>query len=91
MRSWIIDAAALPDKAALHAWAAAALPLPSYYGGNLDALYDCLSSLGSDTAVTVQNAAELPRRFGKWGQSVLRLLARAGAENPHLTVRIEDQ
>ena len=91
MRVWIIDAAVLPDKAALHAWAATALPLPPYYGGNLDALYDCLSCLGTDTAITVQNAAELPRRFGKWGQSVLRLLARAGAENPHLTMRIGER
>ena len=91
MRGWIIDAAALPDETALHVWAAAALPLPPHYGGNLDALYDSLTSLGSDTAITVQNAADLPRRFGRWGQSVLRLLKRAGAENPHLTVTVEGQ
>lgn len=91
MRVWTIDAAVLQSREQLHEWAAAALPLPPYYGNNLDALYDCLSSLGSDTCITVQNAAELPHRFGKWGQSVLRLFARAGTENPHLTVSIKEQ
>ena len=91
MRVWTIDAALLPDRAALHAWAAAALPLPPYYGGNLDALYDVLSTLGTDTQIVVEHADALPARFGGWGQAVLRLLCRAGAENPHLTVTVGGQ
>lgn len=88
MRTWIIDAAALQSREQLHEWAAAALPLPPYYGHNLDALHDALCELGTDTGISVLNADELPRRFGRWGQSVLRLLAQAGEQNPHLTVDI---
>ena len=91
MRVWTIDAALLPDRAALHAWAAAALPLPAYYGNTLDALYDVLSTLDVDTQIFVEHAGALPDRFGHWGQAVLRLLARAGEENPHLTVTVNDQ
>lgn len=91
MRVWIIDAAALLSREQLHEWAAAALPLPSYYGRNLDALHDVLCELGTDTSITVWNAGKLPRHFGRWGQSLLQLLTQAAAQNPHLTVDITDQ
>ena len=41
-----IDGRAAPDKAALLALLAAALKFPAYFGGNLDALEDCLRDLG---------------------------------------------
>ena len=88
MRVWIIDAAALPDKETLYTWAAAALPLPPYYGGNLDALHDVLCELGTDTCITVEHAEELPHRFGRWGQSVLCLLKQAREENHNVHVDI---
>lgn len=91
MRIWVIDAAALQSREQLHEWAAAALPLPPYYGRNLDALHDVLCELGTDTGITVQNAGALLHRFGRWGQSVLWLLAQAGEQNPHLTVDIFGQ
>ena len=50
-----------------------------------------LSTLGTDTQIVVEHADALPARFGGWGQAVLRLLCRAGAENPHLTVTVGGQ
>ena len=40
-----INGAAVPDKAALMAALAAAFRFPAYFGGNWDALLDCLRSL----------------------------------------------
>lgn len=40
-----IDGRAVPDRAALLSQLAAALKFPSYFGGNLDALHDCLNDL----------------------------------------------
>ena len=91
MRTWIIDAAALQSREQLHEWASAALPLPPYYGRSLDALHDVLCELGTETSIQVHNAGELPGRFGRWGQSVLRMLVQTGAQNPHLTVEITAQ
>lgn len=43
-----IDGAAAPDKAGLLAALAAAFRFPSYFGGNWDALLDCLRSLPNE-------------------------------------------
>ncbi|OGR52802.1 MAG: hypothetical protein A2049_06775 [Elusimicrobia bacterium GWA2_62_23] len=40
-----LDGAVIPDKAALMPAIAAAFRFPSYFGGNWDALLDCLRSL----------------------------------------------
>ena len=40
-----IDGRAVPDRAALLSQLAAALKFPAYFGGNLDALHDCVSDL----------------------------------------------
>lgn len=41
-----VDGRRAPDKAALLAQVAAALHFPDYFGGNLDALDECLRDLG---------------------------------------------
>lgn len=40
-----IDGRAVPDRAALLSRLAAELKFPDYFGGNLDALHDCLDDL----------------------------------------------
>jgi len=44
----VIDGAAVPDKAALMAALAPAFRFPAYFGGNWDALLDCLRSLPNE-------------------------------------------
>lgn len=43
MREYVVDLAGVRERAALHARLREALPLPSWYGDNLDALYDALT------------------------------------------------
>ena len=38
----VLDGTRMTDRAALHAELKRAMALPDYYGGNLDALNDCL-------------------------------------------------
>ncbi len=42
--SYVIDLSAAADKREIHDLLARALNLPDYYGRNLDALWDCLTS-----------------------------------------------
>ena len=79
-----IDCAALSDKAAAHAYLAKALALPEWYGGNLDALYDCLTELGP-CRIVLSGAAEL-RRSGGYGAKILAVLEDAARGNPDLTL-----
>ena len=73
------------DRRALHTYLQEALGLPEYYGKNLDALYDCLTEIGEDTAIC---AAFAPYRKRGYEDSVRRVLRDAEAANPHLCVFI---
>ena len=56
-----------------------ALSFPLYFGGNLDALYDCLTEIGTPTAIVVTDAAAADR-------TILRVLRDAARENSNLTL-----
>ena len=65
----------------VHAYLMEILPLPPYYGRNLDALYDCLTEL-ENTELVICHTREAPRSFA----SVRQVLTDAAQDNPALTV-----
>lgn len=69
---------------------AQALSLPEWYGRNLDALFDCLTELGEDVTVRLFRRETLEDRLGRRGRALVRLLRRAAAENPHITLLEEE-
>ncbi len=50
----VLDAMKMQTREEAHVYLKDALELPEYYGGNLDALYDCLSEMGQ-LELEVQN------------------------------------
>ena len=50
---YTIDLRNVKDPESMHDIIEYSLPVPEYYGRNLDALYDVLTTLPSDTGVTV--------------------------------------
>lgn len=62
------------------------LRLPDYYGGNLDALCDCLGEIGEPTEITLVYAACLRRRLGAYGERLIAALTACAKENPNLNV-----
>lgn len=65
----------------LHNYLMEHLPLPNYYGGNLDALHDCLTEL-SDTQLIISHTKEAAPFFAR----VERVLFDSAKENPALSV-----
>lgn len=63
---------------------------PAYYGRNLDALFDCLTDCPEALTVRLLHRDRLEDRLGRRGQGLTRLLRRAAAENPRLTLLEED-
>jgi ribonuclease inhibitor len=55
MREVILDCGRATDSEKLHQVFAQALYFPQWYGGTLDALYDCLTDLPEPTHVILRN------------------------------------
>jgi len=74
-----------PDrsKEALHEYLAKRLAFPSYYGKNLDALYDCLTDIHEDTCIGLFMPDDAENEYLR---RTAETFADAEEENRHLCV-----
>ena len=70
------------NRAELHGYFISKLDLPPYYGGNLDALYECVSEIVEDTRISVA-VSEDADWYTRKAASVFE---EAAEDNEHLTV-----
>ncbi|MBD8973960.1 MAG: hypothetical protein EGQ63_09010 [Clostridiales bacterium] len=73
-----LDFGDIQDKQELHQYIKTRLALPAYYGANLDALYDCLTSSNAITSVRIQNMNHLQRVLGEYAQVLIEVFRDAG-------------
>ena len=88
MKYVTIDCKNMVDEASVHNTFAAALEFPAYYGRNLDALYDLLSTC-PETTLTLTNAAALGELF-RYGDNLKLTLEDAAKANELLTLEYRD-
>lgn len=84
MKTVTLDGAVLASKEALHQTLAQTLAFPDWYGGNLDALFDCLTDLSEEVSITLLNWDGL----GDYGQRVKKVLLAADRENDRITLQV---
>lgn len=89
MRTFCLDGAQVADPETLHSLLAEGLEFPGWYGGNLDALYDCLTDCDDELELTVTDAAALERALGDYADRFFRVLEDAAAENDCLHVTVD--
>jgi len=87
MRCVTIDCTPMTDPDQVHDLFAAALEFPEWYGRNLDALYDLLSTC-PPTRLTLTNASAIDGMF-RYGDNLKLAIEDAQKDNPHLTVIFE--
>lgn len=63
----------LANQQLLHETIARQLHLPDYYGENLDALWDILSSWNEPLAIIIEKPTRFVEQLGGYGESVLQL------------------
>ena len=85
MTELILDGLTLKSREELHDALTQGLHLPSYFGRNLDALFDCMTERREETRLCLRNAERLP-----CGRKLLQVLRDAAAENPSLHIETED-
>ena len=83
MKVVILDGTTAPTKEALHEYFARELNFPDWYGGNLDALFDCLTAVSEEVALSLDETA-LAEALGPYVQRVGKVLARAAEKNPKI-------
>lgn len=83
---YILDGSKMESLREVHVVLKKSLELPSYYGDNLDALYDCLTEM--DAEITILHFEFMKLYLGKYFNKFWSVFDRAQKENPLLSVKI---
>ena len=84
-----LDGRAMVDRVSAHSHLAERLELPTWYGRNLDALYDVLTEIGEETEIILTEPAAVAEQMGKYGEALLVTMQEAAEENPVLIVTLQ--
>ena len=87
-----IDGAEITDKEELHGIFRQALDLKDYYGSNLDALYDVLSTYSQKIEISIVNPDDLYSNIPFYGERFMSVLQVAAQENEsNIIIKMNDK
>ena len=86
MEGYTIDVRGIRTRAQLHAKIASVLPLPDYYGNNLDALFDVMTEWSDERYIIFLVNDEVEEALGKYYAALRAMCGAACRENPDLTI-----
>lgn len=87
MRQAILDGRLIRTRSQVHTTLAQQLELPAWYGGNLDALHDCLTAAREETTLVLAHPELLEQNLGSWLNALRRMLREACSDNPRLHIK----
>lgn len=74
----IIDGKRMTTIEETHSYLARTLRLPDYYGGNLDALHDCLTDLSRSVWIILINGDEMDVNLNGYAEKLRRVFTDVG-------------
>ena len=89
MKEIRLNGSRMLGKAEMHSYLKRKLDLPEYYGNNLDALWDCLSTDSLPRKVIICNTGMLLDNMGPYGEKLIKLFVDAAEENSCIKVEIK--
>ena len=82
----VLDGEKICSREDLHKQIKAILDFPEWYGGNLDALYDCLADLTEEVNIHILHKSSLEEILGDYARTLLLVLK--DAEQVNLNIRV---
>ena len=87
MRTILLDGKRIHSRDELHDALQRDLNLPEWYGRNLDALFDCLTTeIIDDVLILLKNSDAFSENLGSYWPSFRRVLSDAEEDNPVLRI-----
>lgn len=83
-----LDGRLMTDRESAHTYLAQQLGFPSYYGRNLDALYDLLTECSEPTEIVFLHTDVMKEQMGSYGSTLLHTMLEAENDNLSLTVTV---
>ncbi len=80
MKKITLDFENISGKEEMHKYLAENFEFPDYYGGNLDALFECLTDIAEPTAVNIVNA------INDYDEQIINVITSAEEGNDNLAV-----
>lgn len=87
---YIIDLEGVGTEEDLQERLEESLPLPDYYGGNLDALYDVLTEMGDGWHIVIINRDQADEEMEPYIDDMISVFEDASAVCEDLTVEYEE-
>lgn len=85
-----LDGRQLANKELIYHYIKRKFSVPDYFGNNLDALWDVLSTASKELEIHVIYSDDLLFELGAYGKAVLRLFLDLGEENKNITIEIKN-
>lgn len=83
-----LDGKKMSSKEVSHLYIKEQLNIPWYYGNNLDALWDVLSTYDKSIKIYFINAEKLIGNLGDYGKSIISVFQDAEKENHNISFEI---
>ena len=88
MTKVILNGAYMYSKEMAHMYMKWKLKTPQYYGKNLDALWDVLSTYSEPIEIWLTNKDQLMAKLGDYGEAIIRTFQDAEQENSNICFAI---
>ena len=89
MKEIRLDGREMINRTRAHLYIGYKLKLPDYYGKNLDALWDVLSTYDKSIKISLINKKDLIDYLGDYGSSIIKVFKEAEKENNNIKIEIE--
>jgi ribonuclease inhibitor len=90
MKEIILDGKIMTSVEITHDYIKNNLNFPNYYGGNLDALWDFLTTISEPLNVILINKSALDNNLGDYCQRLLEVFLEAAEENKNFSLEIKE-